>query len=241
MKPSSSLRSFTSIFALAGLSLASGCDDEPVVLQDSPVAEHAYEELAQMWVQWASAAPFTTGPIMDPTGDQCAHDQHGKVWFLAGTWSGSVERTCTIPADKALFFPLVNRWVLDIDDPIDDEDAMDALVEFAEGYFANNRANTCVLTLRLDGEDMLGDLETLDEELFVQQLDPFVIDVNDDNWATQYGLAGGPYPAVTGGHYALLRPLEPGEHTLELGGATCDANGNPTFQVSATYHLTVEE
>ena len=239
MTPSSLRRVLTSILTLAGLSLASGCDDEPVVLQDSEVAEHAYQELAQKWVQWASAAPYSTGPIMDPTGAQCAFDQHGKVWFLAGTWGGAVERTCAIPANKALFFPLVNRWVLDIDDPIDDEAAMDELVTFAEGYFASQRASVCALTLRLDGEDLLGDMETLDEELFVQQLDPFVIEVNDDNWATQYGLEGGPYPAVTGGHYALLRPLEPGEHTLELGGATCNAGGTPTFQVSAVYHLTV--
>jgi hypothetical protein len=233
-------RSFALMLALAGLSLASGCDDAPVVSQDTPVGEHAYAELAQQWVLWASALPFSTGPVMDPTGDQCALGQSGKVWFLAGTWGGEVERSCSIPQHKYLFIPLINRWVIDPTEPIENEEAMDELVEFAEGYFADNRAHTCSLTLRLDGEDLLGDTAELDAELYVQVLEPFEIQVNDDNWATQYGLLGGPYPSVADGHYALLRPLDPGEHTLEIGGMTCDGE-DVWFETSAVYHLDVAQ
>ena len=71
-------------------------------------------------------------------------------------------------------------------------------------------------------------------------LEPWELDINPDNWATQYGLEGGPTPAVTDGHFALLRPLEPGEHTLELGGTICDGK-TIDFETLATYTLTVEE
>lgn len=38
---------------------------------------------------------------------RCASDQAGPVWYLAGTAGGSVMRNCTVPAGKALFFPLI--------------------------------------------------------------------------------------------------------------------------------------
>lgn len=234
--PTNPRRSLALILALTGLSLASGCDD-PVILQDTPAGVNAYSELAEAWVLWASALPYSTGPVTDPTGEQCALDQHGKVWFLAGTSGGAAERSCSIPHEKALFFPLINRWVID-HHPLDDEDAMAALVEFAIGYFDRNRARTCSLTLRVDGEDLLGDTATLDEELYVRVIEPFELEVNDDNWATEYGLAGGTYSTVTDGHFALLPPLEPGEHTLELGGRTC-RNGATVFETSVVYHLDV--
>jgi hypothetical protein len=223
------------------ISTIAGCDD-PVVLQSwhDKVAD-TYEDQAQKWTQWAIGLPHsTTSPIADETGEFCGLDQSGKVWYLAGTFGGPVERTCTIPANRHLFFPLINRWVINPYTDIDDEVAQQELIDFATGYFAENRAATCSLTLRLDGEDLLGDdLEDLDEELYVDVLEPWLLDINPDNWATQYGFEGGPTPAVTDGHFALLRPLEPGEHVLELGGSTCDGD-EIDFETFATYHLTVE-
>ena len=40
-------------------------------------------------------------PIGDPTGALGGRNQHGPVWFLDGTFGGSVERTVTIPAGAA--------------------------------------------------------------------------------------------------------------------------------------------
>ena len=34
--------------------------------------------------------------------------QSGPVWFLAGTFGGKAERTCTIPSGKAILFPPIN-------------------------------------------------------------------------------------------------------------------------------------
>jgi hypothetical protein len=233
-------RSIGLFLALTTVALA-GCDEQ-VVTQTSKAARAAYEDQAQLWNQWALGQPHSTdSPIADPTGAMCANDQSGKVWYLAGTFGGPVERSCTIPPHRHLFFPLLNRWVINPGTDVEDEAAQAELIEFATGYFAANREATCALTLRLDGEDLLGDdIEELDDLLYTDVLDPFLVDIDPDNWATQYGFEGGPTPMVTDGHFALLRPLAPGEHTLEFGGTVCDGDA-VDFETFATYTLTVEE
>lgn len=227
------------VMVLALCAMATGCDD-PVVSQDSNAGAKAYKKHAEGWLAWALGQPHSTAsPILDETGEFCDEGQSGKVWYLAGTFGGPVERTCTIPKRKHLYFPLVNRWVINPEFefwPTEEE-----YLAFAEEWFSVHRAHTCGLTLRLDGEDLLGnDLEDLDEELYVKQLDIFETDINPDNWATQFGFLGGPTPTVTDGHWALLRPLEPGEHVLEFGGEVCEGEVSG-FTTSAVYNLVVEE
>jgi hypothetical protein len=38
--------------------------------------------------------------------DLSSFNQSGPVWFLAGTFEGSVERECIIPSGEALLFPI---------------------------------------------------------------------------------------------------------------------------------------
>jgi hypothetical protein len=226
--------------ALALLAVTTGCDD-PVVSQDSKIGRKAYEEHAGEWLDWALGQPQSTAsPIADETGEFCDDGQSGPVWYLAGTFGGPVERSCTIPEHRYLYFPLVNRWI--INPPgYDFWESEEQYLEFAEEWFTDHRARTCALTLRLDGEDLLGDdLEELDEALYVDVLDPVIVDINPDNWATQFGFLGGPTPTVTDGHFALLRPLEPGDHVLEFGATICDGE-DIEFDTLAVYNLTVED
>jgi len=220
---------------------ATGCDPGPVILQDTAAGQKAYEKLSKEWLRWVMALPFSTGPLRDDTGAACDQDQSGKVWYLVGSTGGAVERSCDIPADKALFFPMINRWVIPPNDYADTPEEMEEYLGWVEPYFAEYRLYTCELTLRLDGEDLLGDTAVLDEELYVAILDPFEVELNDDNWATQYGKPGGTYEyALLDGHWALLPPLEPGEHVLEFGGMICDET-TVYFETAATYHLSVAE
>ena len=39
--------------------------------------------------------------------EKCAVDQEGPVWFLADQLGGREERTCPIPAGKAVLIPLL--------------------------------------------------------------------------------------------------------------------------------------
>ncbi len=60
------------------------------------------------WWQFVLSFPTSENPLLDSTGERCAIGQHGPVWFLMGTLSGSAERRCSVPAHTALFFPVVN-------------------------------------------------------------------------------------------------------------------------------------
>ena len=44
----------------------------------------------------------------DFTPEKCAANQGGPVWFLADQLGGREERTCSIPAGKAILIPLLN-------------------------------------------------------------------------------------------------------------------------------------
>lgn len=221
-------------------SSATGCDHDPLVHQDGPLGEAAYEELTRRWLEWAMALPHSQSPIADPTGALCASGQGDGVWMLAGTFGGAATRSCEIPAHTPLFFPLINRWIIPGLDPTDQPEDLPSYIEWVVEYFAANRAHTCSLTLILDGEPLLADLEELDEELYVAVVEPFPVELNADNWATQYGKQGGVYPnGFADGHYALLEPLWPGDHVLELGGATCYDDGSIAFETSVVYDLHV--
>ena len=65
-----------------------------------------WEEWTAEWWKWSLSLPKDQNPITDPTGENASHNQRGPVWFLAGTFGGVAERTCDIPAGKAIFFPI---------------------------------------------------------------------------------------------------------------------------------------
>lgn len=224
-----------------GATAVAGCNDEVLVLQENPAKEALYEELAQRWSRWAMALPYTQSPISDETGERCGMGQEDDVWMLAGTWGGPVVRSCEIPAHTPLFFPIINRWVIPGLDPSYEPADVPAFIAWVEGYFASNRAKTCQLALSLDGEPLLEDTAEIDEELYVAVEEPFEIELNDDNWATAYGKQGGTYSySFVDGHWALLRPLPPGDHVLEFTGTTCNPDGSVLFTTSAVYELHVD-
>ena len=47
--------------------------------------------------------------LYDSSGVNSSYNQDDSdVWFLAGTFGGSVERKCKIPSEKAIFMPIIN-------------------------------------------------------------------------------------------------------------------------------------
>lgn len=208
------------------------CAHSPLVTQERPADRAAYQRDAAGWLTWMMALPFSTGPVADTTGASCGQGQHGRVWYLAGTTGGAVTRTCTIPANKQIFVPLINRWGVSPE--------LDQFVPDVLAWFDESRAANCSLTLRLDGRDLLPAPSAVDAALYASVDAPFSLVINDDNWASAYGVPGGDTRGMTSGYYALFEPLSPGDHVLEIGGATCDA-GAVDFSTAATYTLHVED
>ena len=188
----------------------------------------SYGEWIAAWEQWIEAIPLGVNPANDPDGSQCAINQAGPVWFLAGTFSGSASRNCTIPAGKAIFFPLD---VYFDDYPCPDPNFRPAPGQSLEAFLLAD-AKTFV--------DPVNELEAdLDGRVFkdlfsyrVQsRLFPFTaaISLKDlDGCVT-----GSPQLAVADGYWLLLEPLSRGEHTLHFRAAS------PAFSMDITYHLTI--
>lgn len=204
-------------------------------------ASHPFEHLSPTddlligWLRWALAQPYHEGSIADTTGEKCALGQQGPVWYLAGTFGGPVVRECDVPAGKKLFFPLVNRWcVFPPEFYESDEQIADVLPDFEEWYDYQH-GNTCSLTLRIDGVDVRPDFESLDEDTYIEVIEPFDVDLNPEHWAPDY-FDGGIIPTIGDGQYALIKPLPPGDHVIEFGGSIC---GPYPFETSATYLLHV--
>ncbi len=185
-----------------------------------------YATLSAQWWQWILGIPADTNPGFDDGSDQsgraCAVHQSGPVWFLAGTFSGGpVERACTVPADKALFFPLINQtWLFD---PGEVRTADFVRTAIAPGINGVDR-----LHATLDSRNV--------KDLFGYRiLSPLFSYVLPDN--ALFGLPAGRYgPTASDGYWLLLAPLRPGLHAISFGGTIGDA-----FAVDVTYKLNVVE
>lgn len=209
----------------------------PQVVRDPDVQPEVfgktYGEWAAKWVQWSEAGPVGSNAITDATGEFCNANQPKRdVWFLAGTFGQvGVERSCTIPHGRALFYPLVEGpW---IDCPgTSDENLSDAEVR---AILASVLDTACEITSTLDGV-AIPSLQVLT----VRAQSPTFRSILPDNpviaEACSPPLVGGKTGRrIVDGYWIMLPPLPPGPHTLTLHGALCDLG----FENGVTYHLTV--
>jgi hypothetical protein len=76
-----------------------------------------YRTHAANWEKWAFTQPADKSPLTDTTGKFCGQGQPGLlsgVWYLAGTFDPEgdpltpVTRSCTVPANRVIIFPVVN-------------------------------------------------------------------------------------------------------------------------------------
>jgi len=178
----------------------------------------SYGEWSARWWEWALSIPAVKNPVLDPTGNNCSVGQVGNVWFLAGTFGGSVNRTCTIPAAKAIFFPLVNSVGLF---PLGNETSLDLRVNYAAPIIEGVTSLKCTLDGRPCAQNLFD---------FRVQSPIFEALVRSQSLLPPHFYD----PAVADGYWLLLAPLKPGPHTLNFGGTS------GTFSVDVTYNLTVQ-
>src|ERR687896_520488 len=94
------LRSVVAVMVLMVAAVASA--DDRIVAPGEEFAGKSYSELASEWTNWLVKEPIATNPAFDPDGSLCDINQDGKVWFLASTFGGVVDRTCVVPGGKAI-------------------------------------------------------------------------------------------------------------------------------------------
>jgi hypothetical protein len=191
-----------------------------------------YGQWNAKWWQWSFSVPASKNPTLATNGAvDCRVGQSGKVWFLAGHFlgSGSFTRTCTVPAGKALFIPLINSW-------------------------ADNVCNTSPLTVGQLRASAAGgvipptnlhasiDGKPLEPHRAVSPVFSYTLPPSPDNLINAaFGVPlPGPCwpsltvkPAVADGFYVMLAPLTEGSHNLNFGGS------GPGITLDLTYTLKV--
>jgi len=152
--------------------------------------------LTEAWWTWAITEP---SPLEGnyKGGPRCEGEFIDGVFFLAGTTGGDATRTCTVPADTALFFPVINYFCTD-DEP--------NYPQCASNYVAKALANGEPYAT-LDGEDL---------QISRIATGPFTLTVPKRNI---FKAPAGGYTAVSDGLWVYLpQGLEPGTYTLQFGG-----------------------
>lgn len=192
---------------------------------------HTYGEWIAKWWQWALELPADVNPILDTTGVNCNEGQLEHVWFLADTLgSGTAQRNCVVPANTALFFPLISTFYGAF--------LNDSPETRTEAYLRSVAAS-CVnvdFAAEIDGVDIRNAAQ------YFAQSPLFDVQLPDNNL---FGL--GPdvipelrlSPSVAQGYFLFLRPLPPGPHTIHWSSSQNCPFGD--FAEDVTYRLLVKK
>jgi hypothetical protein len=188
---------------------------------DSRPFGRTYADWTASWWQWVLSIPKIDNPLLDQNGKNCANNQSGPVWFLAGTLQGQTERSCTIPADKAILFPVINyeASVAEGDGTTDEE--LTARVRYEMDEITNMRA-------------MVSGTNVNELRQYRIQSPPFNVTLPTDN---VLGLPAQTTKMMSEGYWLFLKPLEPGNYDLYSFGS-CLAG---RIKIGISYHLTVEK
>jgi len=201
--------------------VAQGASSNPnprVLLPQSKPYGMSYAQWSVRWWQWVFSLPANNSPILD-TGD-CSAGQSGPVWFLAGAFvPTTVTRTCTIPAGKALFFPLANAWADNTGCPyttLTVEDLKALVVRLVDGVGP--------IACTIDGVPVRGVGSAVESPYRVgAQVFSYTLAPTDNILANYppFGLsciADGTtvFPAAEDGVYLMLAPLSAGNHTIRF-------------------------
>ncbi len=185
-----------------------------------------YAQLTAEWWQWILQQPVTGNPNLDQTGADAAKGQvAGGVFFLAGSFGGSVTRTFSVPAGRALFLPLLNN--LGVAYPAmpnpQPKPNMNQVPQLRTLYAAPMIDAATGLHVSLDGASLLDSAARVKSPVF-----HFTSPAEDSFFGP------GTFAAVSDGYWLYLAPLKTGAHVLHFGGTSGD------FVVDITDVITVK-
>ena len=177
------------------------------------------------WWQWFIGIPNSQQPFADATGEKCGTNQGGPVWYLVGA-AGKVERTCTIPSDKAILFP-----ILDTECSYSESPSLKTQEDLRKCALDANK--DAIIKASVDNQE----IKVVDKYRVTSNIFN-VTYPNDPVFPTNSNFS----QAVSDGWFIFLEPLKPGEHVIkfsasQLAGPTTAEN----TAVDVTYHLNIKE
>ncbi len=182
----------------------------------------SYSQWVAEWWKWTIPKSLDQNPFA--FGTDGAAGQSGPVWFIGGSFvEATVVRQLTVPAGKALFFPIINAECSTVEPPPFYGGNEAELTACAKVFVDMGAGMGC----ELDGVA----LQNLEQYRCVSPMFPFA--APDNNVMFVPGPVAG--YSVGDGYYLMLRPLAVGEHVLHFTGSFPDFN----FTLDVTYQITV--
>lgn len=219
---------------LVGLVLAASAQNAvgptpTVYAPNTNVLGMSYGDWSAAWWQYLLTFTNDVSPYSDTTGQYCNEGQGGPVFFLVGGPLNPTNRSCTIPAGKALLVPIINVECSTVEpDPFHGDNAQ--------------QVRACA-ALWNDGTDKKTLKMTIDE-IKVQNLGNFRVQSPfydfivppTNNFLGVNGVTSG--SSISDGYWVMVKPLSPGIHVIHFEGAWVSGPGAGSVQ-NVTYTLTV--
>ena len=184
-----------------------------------------YGNWTAKWWQWFVSIPQDVNPAGDFTGKYCGQNQDGPVWFLTGTFGGAAERTCKIPAGKAILFPVLTTECSYLESP-ELKTESELLTCAKQGQDAGSKT----MAAAVNGTQ----LKNLENYRVQSHL--FDLTFPENN---VFSVAPGKTKAVSDGFWVFLEPLPSGNHDIDHSGSVLDPTGVNSYNSQAKYHLIV--
>ncbi|MGA9154441.1 MAG: hypothetical protein WBZ36_27980 [Candidatus Nitrosopolaris sp.] len=187
------------------------------------------EHIKNFW-KWNLAIPAKDNPINDPTGEKCAIGQSNTsspVFYLAYNNGGFSQRTCKVPAGKALFIPVMMV-------ESSGKELPGASVQDLNKSAMTDQNSVNSLYLKI------GDKVYNYQDLLKYRTRTDAFDVTFPNNGIFGVLQGGPTKSVADGFYIMTQPLAKGTYPIHFKSSLictqpdCDT---PNFAQDITYTI----
>lgn len=189
----------------------------------------SYGDWSAAWWQYLLLFPYSSSPYTDAT--DCNDGQGGPVFFLVGGPGNPTVRSCTIPAGKALFVPIINVECSSVEPP--PFEGLNA--QEARGCAASWNGGTDIKKLKftIDGKKVknLGDFRIQSPYFYFNGMP------SSDNFL---GAAKTEGYSMSDGYWVMVKPLSPGTHVIHFEGTWTSGPGDGYAQ-NVTYNLTVTQ
>ena len=198
-----------------------------------------FGELSAVWWQWIYAFPAAVNPnlsngAVDCSFGQSTHSRSGQIWFLAGSFGGSANRTCTVPRGISLFFPLLNIEYDNVGCCTPTSPPFTYSIQEMKQLAAATQDNPLELHASVDNVPVPAyrahsQVFTYSFPATGNVLQALGLTAPGANWPST-----SVFPAVSDGYWVMVDPLPLGPHVIKFGGI-----GNNGFTVDITYNITV--
>jgi hypothetical protein len=173
------------------------------------------------WWQWVASTPEDENPAYSASSQGIYEQPNYPLYLLTGGYNTAVNRTVTIPADKAIMFPVFNTEYSSYEDRVASTRDELQLRAFAE----SETDKATYLGAELDGKPL--QYYRIQSPLFVQFLPKenlFDVKPNENEINKFY--------TVADGYYVFLDPLPVGKHIIHLKGVAPDYKTEVTYDVN---------